>query len=354
MAEAQLKEPPTGLAKISLSKAQKAALIFLFLEEKGAASLFQQMSDDEIKTIGSTLLQMDEIPIEEMSMVIGEFYESLGSPVPNQFSGKRIFEKLVEKTLPVERRGRIHSVDDIKGGKGSKHNPLEGLFAPLEATQIHDLIKTESAQTMAVILTLIRPASSKEVLNLFGATEQIDVLYRMSLLSNVSEDVLKILSQHYKAKIQVPEGGVLEKKVEKKSMDVPGSDLVLKYLRTQDSAKAEEILSNIEKSNPEVANAIRKKMFTLEDLLRTDNNGIRALLKGVETSNLSLALKNAPPSVQNLIFQNMSTRAASMLKEDMEVITPKPEDMEAAIEKILTEAKRLVKDGEMVLQSVKE
>jgi flagellar motor switch protein FliG len=340
-------------ATSSLSKAQKAALIFLFLEEKGAASLFDHMSDDEIKIIGSTLLKMDEIPVEEMSLVLGEFYESLGSPIPNEFSGKRLFEKLVEKSLPEERRGRIFSVDDIKGGRGSIHNPLESMFVVLTPEQVYNLIKTEHSQTIAVILTLIKPNLSKDVLNMFGGEQQTDILYRMSLLSSVSEDVILILEANFKPKIS-SFGEVRDKQSESSGIDVPGVDIVLKFLRTQDWAKTEEIIDSIEKANPEVAKVLRKRIFTLEDLLRTDNSGIRALLKNIETGDLSLALKSAVPSVQNLFFQNMSTRAAAILKEDMEVATQKPEDVEAATEKILNEAKRLIKDGEIVLQSIKE
>lgn len=354
MAEQELKEEAQeARIESSLSKAQKAALIFLFLEEKGAASLFEQMSDDEIKIIGSTLLKMEEIPVEDMSLVLGEFYESLGSPVKNEFTGKKIFEKLVHKSLPEERRGKIFSVDDIRGGKGSVHNPLESMFVVLNAEQTYNLIKTEHPQTIAVILTLVKPNLSREVLNLFQDDLQTDILYRMSMLSTVSEDVLQILEENFKEKISAF-GEVRERQTDSKGMEVPGIDIVLRFLRTQDWAKAEEIIDNIEKSNPEIAQALRKKIFTLEDLLRTDNNGIRALLKNIETGDLSLALKNAQASVQNVFFQNMSTRAATILKEDMEVSTAKPEDVEVATDKILSEAKRLIKEGEMVLQPIKD
>lgn len=355
MAEAQVQEKPQeqALQKSSLSKAQKAALIFLFLEEKGAASLFQTMSDDEIKIIGSTMLKMEEIPVEEMFIVLKEFYESIGSPLPNEFSGKRMFERLVEKSIPEERRGRIFTVEDIKGGRNSIYNPLESMFVVLNSEQTYNLIKGEHGQTIAVILTLIKPALSKEVLNMFAGEQQTEILYRMSLLSSVSEDVIKILEANFKSKIS-SFGEVRDKKGDASGMDVAGVDIVLKFLRTQDWAKGEEIIDNIEKTNPDIAKILRKRIFTLEDLLRTDNNGIRALLKTVETGDLSLALKTAHPGVQNLFFQNMSTRAAAILKEDMEVAAQKPEDVEAATDKILGEAKRLIKDGEMVLQQLKD
>lgn len=352
MAEAAVQT--TALTKSSLSKAQKAALIFLFLEERGAASLFQHMSDEEIKMIGSTLLQMDQIPIEEMSLVLKDFYEIMGKPA-NDYSGKRLFKKLVEKTIPDERRGNIFMVDDIKGGKGSKHNPLEALFDGISPEKSYSMIREEHPQTIAVILTLIKPALSKAVVSLFPAEEQTDVLYRLSLLSLVSEDVLRMLGKVYTAKMEAlkQSGGAVEEK-KSEGVEVPGIDIVLKFLRAQDWKRAEEIVAEIAKSNADVAKAIGKKLFTMEDLLRTDNNGMRALLKNVQSSDLSYALKQVSPQIQNMFFQNMSTRAVTLLKDDMEVLQAKPEEIEAATDRILAEAKKLVQAGEMVLQTLKD
>lgn len=342
------------MAKSSLSKAQKAALIFLFLEERGAASLFEHMSDEEIQVIGSTLLKMDEIPVDDMSLVLREFYEILGKPA-SDYSGKRLFKKLVEKTLPDERRGKVFAVDEIKGGKGSKNNPLEGVFSEIKSEKIFELIHEEHPQTVAVILTLINPSQSKAVLGLFSAEEQTDILYRLSVLSSVNEDVLGMLSDVYTAKTQalLSVGGAAEEEAVG-GIEVPGIDIVLKYLRGQDWKRSEEIVSEIAKSNVEVAKAIRKRLFTMDDLLRTDNNGMRALLKNIETADMSLALKQVSPNIQNLFFQNMSTRAVTLLKDDMEVQQAKPEDVEAGTERILEAAKKLVEAGEMILETLKE
>lgn len=353
MAEAALAQT-AAMAQSSLSKAQKAALIFLFLEERGAASLFEHMSDEEIQVIGSTLLKMQEIPIEDMSQVLREFYDILGKPAED-YSGKRLFKKLVEKTLPDERRGKIFSVSDIRGGKGSQDNPLENMFAEIGAEKTFEMIRDEHPQTVAVILTLIKPTLAKTILALVGPDQQTDILYRMSVLSTVSEDVLRMLADVYGPKIEaLKSSGVTEVEEKAGGLDVPGIDTVLKYLRSQDWKKSEEIVAEIGKFNADVAKAISKRLFTMEDLLRTDNNGMRALLKNIESSDLTLALKEVAPNIQNLFFQNMSTRAVTLLKDDMEVLQAKPEDMEAATDRILEAAKKLVQAGEVILEALKE
>ena len=353
MAEAALQ---TATLKSSLSKAQKAALIFLFLEEKGAASLFEQMSDEEIKLIGSTLLKMDQIPIDEMAIVLREFYDIMGKPA-DDYSGQRLFKKLVEKTLPDDRRGRLFMVDDIKGGRGSQYNPLEEMFAEINPEKTFAMIKEEHPQIIAVVLTLLKPALSKAVLAQFASEEQTGILFRLSVLSSVSEDVLQMLEKTYTAKAEKLKesmaGGGAEEET-KGGVEVPGLEIVLKFLRGQDWKRAEEIVAEIAKTDPEVAKEIGRKLFTMTDLLRTDNNGMRALLKNIESSDLGLGLKNVTPNIQNIFFQNMSTRAVTLLKDDMEVLQPKPEDVEAATERILSAAKKLVEAGEIKLETLKE
>lgn len=337
----------------SLSKAQKAALIFLLIEEKGAASLFQHFSDSEIKRIGTALLKLDEIPVQEMSYVLGEFYTEMGVSRPDGFSGKRLFEKVVDKALPKERKRKVLFVKDIKAGKEAQQfNPFGDLFDALADDQIHRLIKDEHPQTQAVILALMKSGQSRGVLNLFESEQQVDLLYRMSILAKVPEDAVVVMADNYKAKLSSG-AAQTEEKQGKQSVDVPGVDLVLRYLKSQDWAKAEATISQIEKTNPDVAAALRKKFFTLEDMLRSDNNGVRGLLKTIETATLSVALKNQNEKVQNKFFQNMSTRAATIMKEDMEVMPEqKPEDVEAASNKILEEAKRLISEGQMILEPI--
>ncbi|MCP5464766.1 MAG: hypothetical protein H7A33_07070 [Deltaproteobacteria bacterium] len=338
----------------SLSKAQKAALIFLLLEEKGAASLFDHMTDDEIKSIGSTLLSMEEIPVSEMSQILSEFYSDLGVGQKDQFSGKKIFEKLVSKTLPNDRTGKILNVSDVKGGRGSADNPLEPLLKEMSGEQLFKLIKTEHPQTIAVILTLVKPGQAKAAINQFEDEQKTDILYRMSVLSKIPGDMIEIISENFKAKLA--EGGTEEEEADETAgTEVPGTDLVLRYLKTQDWAQAEGMISKIESENPEVAAKLRKKFFTLEDMLRADNNGIRNLLKSIETATLSVALKSESEEVQDKFFQNMSTRAAAILKEDMEVMPEqKEEDVEAAQSLILEEAKKLIGEGQMILEPIGE
>ncbi|MBF0104153.1 MAG: hypothetical protein HQM16_02390 [Deltaproteobacteria bacterium] len=342
-------EKTKGNANVNtISRAQKAALIFLLLEEKGVARLFDYMSDEDIKKLGNILLGMGEIPIASMNEVLTEFHNDLGIEA-GQMSGEKLYNKLVSKSLPEERKGRILKIKNIKGGKGSKQNPLESMFDELSPDQIYSLIQDEHPQTIAVILSLIKPMLSSLVIKKMEKKPQADCLYRMSVLSKVPEDLINFLADNYRNKLASGDlsTGAAGKK---KAVEVEGSDHVLRYVKGLDWTKAEEVIAQIEKKNPKVAAVLRKKFFTMEDLKRADGHGVRALLRSVEMASLSLALKGQPTEIQDLFFSNMSTRAATLMREDMEVMREqKAEDVEAAVDAILEEAKKLIMEGQMAL-----
>ena len=95
---------------------------------------------------------------------------------------------------------------------------------------------------------------------------------------------------------------------------------------------------------------IRKKMFVFEDILMLDDRSIQRVLREVENSELAVALKNANEEVQNVIFNNMSTRLVDMIKEDMEYMGPvRLKDVEEAQQKIVNIIRKLEDSAEIVI-----
>ena len=99
-----------------------------------------------------------------------------------------------------------------------------------------------------------------------------------------------------------------------------------------------------------MADEIRRKMFVFEDILLLDNRAIQTVLREVENNELSVALKNANEDVQKVIFDNLSSRLASMIKEDMEFMGPvRLKDVEDAQQKIVNIIRKLEDAGEIVI-----
>ena len=109
-------------------------------------------------------------------------------------------------------------------------------------------------------------------------------------------------------------------------------------------------METLEIEEPELADEIRRKMFVFEDILMLDNRAIQTVLRDVDNNELAVALKNANEDVQNIIFNNLSSRLAAMIKEDMEYMGPvRLKDVEEAQQKIVNIIRRLEDTGEIVI-----
>ena len=117
-----------------------------------------------------------------------------------------------------------------------------------------------------------------------------------------------------------------------------------------DGAIESKVIEQINEADEELSQQIQDNMFVFENLIDVDDRGMQTLLREVSSDQLLLALRGAPELLRNKIFKNMSSRAAEMLKDDLEAAAPaKLSDVEAAQKEILTVARRLSDAGEINL-----
>jgi flagellar motor switch protein FliG len=109
-------------------------------------------------------------------------------------------------------------------------------------------------------------------------------------------------------------------------------------------------MGRVEEKDPELAEEIRKLMFVFEDLTFVDDRGIQELLKIVDNQKLIIALKTAPEEIKGKLFKNMSSRAAGLLKEDLDALGPtKVSDVEKAQQEIIMQVKDLEQKGKAII-----
>ena len=78
--------------------------------------------------------------------------------------------------------------------------------------------------------------------------------------------------------------------------------------------------------------------------------GIQLLLKEINTNSLMVALKGSDEKLKEKFLRNMSTRAATLLREDMEASGPiRVSQVESEQKAILQVVRRLADSGEIVL-----
>ena len=186
-----------------------------------------------------------------------------------------------------------------------------------------------------------RQEQSSTVLRTLPESIQADVVYRMAAMESIPPGVVQELNDLLTEEMKAAGTG---------GSKVGGIEPVAEMLNSVDKATETRILSTIEESNPDLAEQIRELMFTFEDLALIDSKQMQTVMKDVDQADMVLALKTSSDAIKELIFSSMSTRAAEMVRDDLENLGPvKVSDVETAQQKIIKVVKKLEEDGTIVI-----
>jgi flagellar motor switch protein FliG len=112
----------------------------------------------------------------------------------------------------------------------------------------------------------------------------------------------------------------------------------------------ESLMTQIAKVDEPLSAKLLDLMFVFEDLLEVDDRGMQELLREVPGDKLIIALKAADDKLKEKFFKNMSERAATMMKDDLEARGPvRLSEVEAAQKEILVITRKMVEDGRVQL-----
>jgi len=205
-----------------------------------------------------------------------------------------------------------------------------------------NFIQDEHPQTIALILSYLSSNQASAIIASLTPDKQADVARRIAQMDRTSPDVIKEVER------------VLEKKLSSlvnQDYTIDGGvDSIVAILNTVDRGTEKHIMETLEIEDPELADEIRRKMFVFEDILSLDDRSIQRVLREVDNNELAVALKGAVEEVQNVIFNNLSKRLSTMIKEDMDFMGPiRMKDVEEAQQKIVNIIRKLEDTGEIII-----
>ncbi|MCR5585830.1 MAG: flagellar motor switch protein FliG [Lachnospiraceae bacterium] len=324
--------------KISeLSGLQKAAILLITLGPDKSANVFKFLKEEEIEQLTLEIANTRSINQALKEEVLDEFYEVCLAQQYISEGGIDYAKSLLEKALggdkAVEVIGKLTASLQVR--------PFE-FVRKTDATQLLNFIQDEHPQTIALILSYLSTSQAAAIVAALPQDKQADVAKRIAQMDRTSPDVIKEVEN------------VLEKKlanlVNQDFTIAGGVDAVVDILNTVDRGTEKHIMETLEIDEPELADEIRKKMFVFEDILTLDDRSIQRVMHEVDNNEIAVALKNANEDVQAAIFNNMSKRLATMIKEDMEFMGPvRMKDVEEAQQKIVNIIRKLEDSGEIII-----
>ena len=329
MAVKQVDEKLTGL--------QKSAILLIALGPERSATVFKHLKEEEIEELTLEIANTRSITPQVKDEVIDEFYQICLAQQHIAEGGINYAKELLEKALGNE--AAIAVISKLTASLQVK--PFE-FIRKAEASQLLNFIQDEHPQTIALILSYLSPAQSGAVIAALPPERQADVAKRVALMDRTSPDVIKEVEKMLESK--------LASLVNQDYTIIGGVDQVVEILNSVDRGTEKHIMEILEIEEPELADEIRKKMFVFEDVLLLDDRAIQRVLRDVDNSDLAIALKGSNEQVQNTIFNNLSKRLATMIKEDMEFMGPvRMKDVEEAQQKIVNIIRKLEDSGEIVI-----
>ncbi len=318
-----------------LTGPEKAAILLLAIGEEHASRLFVFMDEDEIKELSQTMASLGTVSATLVERLCVEFVEQISSAgaLVGTFDST---ERLLIKVLDRERVDGI--MEEIRGPAG---RTMWEKLANVSEMVLANYLKNEYPQTVAVVLSKIKPDHAARVLALLPDSFSMEVVMRMLRMESVQKDVLddveKTLRNEFMSNLA-------------RTNRRDAHELMADIFNNLDRQTESKFIAALEERHNESAEKIKALMFTFEDLGKLDAQGVQTLLRAIEKEKLATGLKGASETLRDLFFSNMSERGAKLLREDMQAMGPvRLKEVDEAQMHMVQIAKDLSARGEIVI-----
>lgn len=314
---------------------QKAALFLMSIGEETAIKLFSKMEDDEIRELSSVMSTIGKVNSDVVEKLFVEFAEGVsasGALVGNYDNTERLLVKALGK-------GRVDSImEEIRGPAGrTTWDKLGNVNEEILA----NFLKNEYPQTIAVVLSKIKPDHAARVLMNLPEELSIEVILRMLSMESVKKDVMEGIEKTLRMEF-------MSNLAKRQTRD--SHEMLAEIFNNFDRNSEGKFMAKLEERNLESANRVRALMFTFEDLQKIPSAGIQTLMRAIDKDKMAIALKGASDGMKEIFMKNMSERAAKILKDDMDSMGPvRIKDVDEAQMYIVGIAKDLSAKGDIVI-----
>jgi flagellar motor switch protein FliG len=323
----------------SMTKPQKLAAFLVILGPEMAPEVMKQLPDPDIENVAREMATMDVIDFDLAEKITGEFCGLIGDGLSCRLGGVSFTQRTLEKAKGAQVASNILQ----KAMPPSSSTEAVRDLAKMETRLIYNLIKTEQPQTIAFILSYLETAKTVELLGFFPLPVREDIVERLGSMEAISSEMVGKVLQNLSKHSDGPKSRALHRR--------GGVIAAAQVLNAMDKGVSKVLITKIEERNAALGLAIRKKMFTFEDLVRLTAKDIQRILRDVEMSDVALALKGSKESVRAAIFSSMSKRAAEGIKDELMALgSVRQKEVEAAQDRIIAVVRTLEESGEITTE----
>jgi flagellar motor switch protein FliG len=323
-----------------LTGSQKAAVVLAQLDLDRAAKILKAMTEQEVVDLMGTMATLPTLAPDDVRRVLSEFSLHATAAVQVGQGGVDVARKLLRERLGSAKTEEI--LDRFVSASYS--HPLSFLHR-IDPQQIASFIGDEHPQLVALVMSHLPPDSAAQVFANLEEATRTDVARRIATMERISPDVVQQLAEFLEQKLAaILRAGVTG------THEMGGLPSIVAILNQTERASEQQILTELEQSDPELAEKIRNEMFVFDDVASLDDRTLQQILRNVAPKELAIALKTAPDEVRDKFLSNVSERAAQDVLEEIELLGPtRVSQVEAAQSAIVKTVRELESSGEIVL-----
>ncbi len=322
-----------------LSGPEKAAILILSLGEEHTTKIFSLMDDEEIKEISQTMANLGTVNsgvVEKLFVDFTDQISATGALVGTYESTERLLSKVLGKD-------RVNTImEEIRGPAG---RTMWDKLGNVNEVVLANYLKNEYPQTVAVVLSKIKPEHAARVLAQLPESFAMEVVMRMLRMEAVQKEVLDDVERTLRTEFFTNLARTNRR---------DAHELIAEIFNGLDRSTESRFIAALEERNRDSAERIKALMFTFEDLGKLDGQAVQVVLRSADKVKVPIALKGASEPLRDLFFSNMSERAGKLLKEEMQAMGPvRLRDVEEAQGYLVALAKDLAASGEIVIADSK-
>jgi flagellar motor switch protein FliG len=318
--------------------AKRAAAVLLGLGPEVAGAIFRLMGEGEVRQVALGAKDLRKAPAAAVPDALRQFVDAMGRLGGDAAAGDDMLREVAAKALGADVTRR--AFDGVL--PPPPPDEVLGPIANADPEALAMVLSREQPQTVALILSSIASERAAAVMEHIPEAQRPQIVRRMATVESVAPEVLREVGQALAQELKAVVAGGMRR--------VDGKTAALELLRRASSDQQKDVVTQIEKDDPDLAAELGAKLFTFEDLVNLSDRDIQTLLKDVDMSQLSIALRGASFEVKEKLLRNMSTRAGQTLADEIAAMGPvKLATVEAAEATIVRAALGLAEKGRITI-----
>ncbi len=315
----------------------KSAVLMLALGEDEAAEVMKYLGPREVQKLGTAMASMKSIGHEQVESVLVSFLDEADKNTAIGLDSDEYIRSVLTKALGDDKAsGLLNRILQTRDSSG-----IESLKW-MDAQTVAEFIKNEHPQIIATILVHLEPDQAAEILGYFTERLRQDAMLRIATLDGIKPTALRELNDVLTKLLSGNES------IKKQQIGgVKAAAEIMNYMSGDNEAN---LMDGFKSYDSDMAQRIMDEMFVFDNIMEIDDKGIQIMLREVQSETLIVALKGTTDELRDKIFRNMSSRAAEMMKEDLESKGPvRLSEVETQQKQILQIVRRLADEGQIVL-----